>query len=74
MAWVREDHFDIEPMGFESSCSPQSVASHTLYENADPFLITEPGGTIDCSDCDYVALNDRAVRVHGSRFRTARTK
>ncbi len=71
MAWVREDHFDIEPLGFESRCSPQSVASHTLYENADPFLITEPGGTIDCAECDYVALNDRAVRVHGSRFRSS---
>ena len=68
MAWIREDHFDIEPMDMESRCSPQSVASHTLYENADPFLITEPDGTIDCHGSVYEALNDRAVRVHGSRF------
>ncbi len=68
MAWIRDDHFDIEPMDLESRCSPQSVASHTLYENADPFLISEPDGTIDCSASRYEALDDRAVRVHGSRF------
>ena len=68
MAWVREDHFDVEPMDPESQCSPQSVASHTLYENADPFLITEPDGTIDCHECRYEALDGRAVRVHGSKF------
>jgi len=68
MAWIRDDHFDIEPMDPLSQCSPQSVASHTLYENADPFLITEPDGTIDCHASRYEALNDRAVRVHGSQF------
>lgn len=68
MAWVRGDHFDIRPMDPESRCSPQSVAAHTLYENADPFLITEPGGVIDCGASRYEALNDRAVRVRGSRF------
>jgi hypothetical protein len=68
MAWIREDHFDIEPMDLDSRCSPQSVASHTMYENGDPFLITEPDGTIDCHGCRYEALNDRAVRVHNSRF------
>lgn len=68
MAWIREDHFDIEPMDPDSQCSAQSVASHTLYENADPFLITEPDGTIDCHGSRYEALNDRAVRVHGSQF------
>jgi hypothetical protein len=71
MAWIREDHFDVEPMDPEARCSPQSVASHTLYENADPFLITEPGGTIDTHGARYEALNDRAVRVYGSHFRRA---
>lgn len=68
MAWVRDDHFDIEPMDLESRCSPQSVASHTLYENADPFLITEPDGTLDTHGSTYEALDERAVRVSGSRF------
>jgi Acyclic terpene utilisation family protein AtuA len=68
MAWIRDDHFDIEPMDLDSRCSPRSVASHTMYENGDPFLITEPDGTIDCHGCRYEALNDRAVRVHNSQF------
>lgn len=67
-AWIRDDHFDIEPMGADVRCTPQSIASHTLYENADPFLITEPDGTIDCSSADYQALDDRRVRVKGSAF------
>jgi ribosome modulation factor len=71
MAWVRDDHFDVEPMDPESHCSAQSVASHTLYENADPFLIREPDGTLDSHGARYEALNDRAVRVHGSKFHRA---
>lgn len=71
MAWVRDDHFDIEPMDLESRCSMQSVASHTLYENSDPFLITEPDGTIDSHGATYEALSDRAVRVRGSQFHKA---
>jgi hypothetical protein len=70
-AWVRDDHFDIAPLDPEGRCTPQSVASHTLYENADPFLITEPSGTIDTSTARYEALDERTVRVSGSRFRTA---
>lgn len=67
-AWVRDDHFDVEPLDPEARCSPQSVASHTLYENADPFLITEPDGVIDSRHARYEAINDRAVRVYGSEF------
>lgn len=68
MGWIRDDHFDIEPMAAEARCSPQSVASHTLYENGNPFLITEPDGTIDCGAATYEALDDRRVRVRGSKF------
>jgi hypothetical protein len=71
MAWIRDDHFDVEPMDMDVHCTPQSVASHTLYENADPFLITEPDGTLDSHGSRYEALNDRAVRVHGSQFHRA---
>lgn len=72
-AWVRQDHFDIEPMDPENFVSPQSIASHSLYENADPYLITEPSGTIDTSTAEYAQINDRAVRVSGSSFRHADT-
>jgi hypothetical protein len=37
-----------------------------LYENANPFLLTEPGGVLDVTNSVYTALNDRTVRVTGS--------
>jgi len=39
-----------------------------LYENADPYHIVESGGTLDTTAAQYEAVNDRAVRVSGSRF------
>lgn len=68
-AWIRDDHFDVAPLDPESRCSPQSVASHTLYENSDPFRIVEPTGVIDTEPAVYAALDDRTVRVTGSAFR-----
>lgn len=68
-AWIRDDGFDVAPLDPDSRCSPQSVASHTLYENADPFRIVEPTGVIDTEPATYAALDDRTVRVTGSAFR-----
>ncbi|HEX7126721.1 MAG TPA: acyclic terpene utilization AtuA family protein [Thermodesulfobacteriota bacterium] len=68
LGFVREDHFIIEPSNPELRCSPQSVASHTLYENGDPFHLVEPAGTLDTEFTTYEAVNDRAVKVSGSRF------
>lgn len=70
-AWVRDDHFDVAALDPDARCTPQSVASHTLYENADPFLVTEPSGTIDTTPARYAAIDDRSVRVTGSAFRHA---
>lgn len=65
---VDADGFTIEPLNPASSCTPTSVAAHMLYENADPFRMREPAGVLDTSDATYVALDDRRVRVEGSRF------
>ena len=42
-----------------------------LYENADPFRLTEPGGVLDVTDARYAAIDARTVRVTGSRWETA---
>ena len=68
MAVVREDAFDVFPLREDYRCTPQSVASHTLYENADPFDLREPSGTLDTREARYEAISERAVRVSGSRF------
>ena len=67
-ATVRNDHFIVEPPADELWCTPQSVASHTLYENADPFHLYESSGMLDTTDSVYKAVSDRAVKVSNSRW------
>ena len=71
MCTLREDSFDIEPLDPALRCTPQSVASHSLYENADPYRLVESTGTVDLSQATYEALDDRRVRVRGSLFEPA---
>lgn len=46
MATLHDDAFDVFSLRDDYWCTPQSVASHTLYENADPFELIEPSGTL----------------------------
>jgi Acyclic terpene utilisation family protein AtuA len=68
--FVRIDNggFTVTPLSPEAACTPVSVAAHMLYENADPFRLLEPTGTLDTSAAVYTALDERVVRVEGSRF------
>lgn len=68
---IDENGFTIEPLEPQSACTPTSVAAHMLYENADPFRMREPTGTLDTSDATYTAVDDRVVRVEGSKFEPA---
>ena len=70
---LREDHFDVEPLDPASRLTPHSVAAHTLYENANPYLIAEPSGTLDTTDATYTALDERRVRVAGARYLPSET-
>ncbi len=65
---IGHDGFEVEPLSNTNRCDPHSVSAHMLYENSDPFRLVEPGGTLDVSEAKYVALNDRVVRVTGSRW------
>jgi hypothetical protein len=60
--------FTVTPLDPDAACTPVSVAAHMLYENADPFRLLEPTGTLDTSAATYTALDERVVRVEGSRF------
>lgn len=73
LATCRPDHFDVEPLDPSLRCTPQSIASHSLYENSDPYLHVESNGTIDLTGSQYKALDNRRVRVTGSSFRPAET-
>ncbi|MEO1265164.1 MAG: aldehyde dehydrogenase, partial [Pseudomonadota bacterium] len=59
----------IEPAADDAIATPLGIAAHTLYENADPFLIREPAGTLDTTAARYTQLDARTTRVEGSTFR-----
>ena len=60
--------FTVQPMAEGAICTPQSVAAHMLYENADPNILFEPGGHLDVTSATYTQLDTRAVRVTGSHW------
>jgi hypothetical protein len=71
MAAVREDHFIVWPPNPEMRCSTLSVAAQMLYENANPYVMREPAGTLITTECKYEQLDDRSVKVSGSQFEEA---
>jgi len=71
VAVLHADSFDIFPMREDYRCTPQSIASHTLYENADPFRLVEPSGVLGTLETRYTAVDDRTVNVSGSSFHPA---
>jgi hypothetical protein len=66
---IRHDSALITPVGPGLRCTPQSVAAHTLYENADPYLFYESSGILDLSGAVYEAEGEVSVRVSGPTFK-----
>jgi hypothetical protein len=71
LATIDDSGFTIEPLDPTAACTPTSVAAHMLYETVNPFTMREPAGTIEVGDAVYTALDERRVRVTGSRFEPA---
>lgn len=71
LATIDQRGFVVEPLDPSAACTPTSVAAHMLYETVDPFRMREPAGTLVVGDATYTALDDRRVRVEGSRFEPA---
>lgn len=68
MIRVGKDAFEVEPLTAGNRCTPETVSAHMLYENSDPFHLHEPGGMLDVTEARYAPVDDRVVRVTGSRF------
>lgn len=68
MVHFDREGFTVEPLAEDACCTPHSVSAHMLYENADPFILHEPGGHLDVTHARYQALDARRVRVTGSRW------
>src|SRR6267142_1653663 len=67
-ATVREHEVILRPVGEGLRCTPQSIAAHSLYENAHPYLHKECGGTLDLTNSRYEALDAFSVRITRSEF------
>ena len=68
LATLGHDGFVLESMNPACHATPQSVAAHALYEQADPFRVEEPEGTLLLGDASYEALDEHRTRVWGARF------
>ena len=63
--------FTLTPMAEGVRATPETVSAHMLYENADPFRLHEPGGTLDVTAAHYTALDARRTRATGARWEPA---
>lgn len=62
------DGFTFEPGSLGRRCTVASVAGHSLYEREDPYVQRGPGGRVDMTATRFVQLDERQVRVSGTRF------
>jgi hypothetical protein len=65
---LRRDHFLLEALSPERRCTVRSVAAHSLYEKSDPVHLYGPGGATDLSGVRFEQVDERRVKVSGSRF------
>lgn len=65
-AEIDDKGFTIHAVTEGATVSPYSVSAHLLYENSDPYHLTEPGVQIDTTHSVYTAVSDTAVRVEGT--------
>ena len=69
MGVLRRDHFLVRPLARSRTCTPASVAAHTMYEQPSPFELHEPEGVVDLADAQFTQVDDRTVRVEGAAMR-----
>jgi hypothetical protein len=60
--------FTVEAMSDKAFCTIETVAAHMLYENADPFILFEPGGYMDVTNASYTIQEKGKVRVEGANW------
>jgi hypothetical protein len=63
---IDADGFEVEPLTAGNACTVHSVSAHMLYENSNPFRLTEPGGVLDVTAAAYEQVSETRVRVTGS--------
>ena len=69
LAELDQDGFTLESMNPLAHATPASVAAHALYEQANPFEVDEPTGTLLLQRAQYQALDAHRTRVSGAQWR-----
>ena len=69
---VDEKGFYVRPLQPNVHCTPYTVSAHLIYENVDPFRLTEPSGSILPRDAVYTQVDDSTVYVTGTSFEHAK--
>ncbi|MGH6958683.1 MAG: acyclic terpene utilization AtuA family protein, partial [Caulobacteraceae bacterium] len=60
---IDQSGFEVEPLRPANRCTVNSVSAHMLYENSNPFRLTEPGGVLDVTAARYEQVSEAKVRV-----------
>jgi hypothetical protein len=71
-ARIGHEYFEVTPTSPMLTVSPLSVVAQTLYEERSAFDLVVPSGTLNVGDATYEAIDERVVRVSGSRFDPAK--
>ena len=66
---VSRDAVSVVPMHPGQRCTVASVASHAMYERANPFFEHVAGGVLDMTHCRYEQVDERSTRTTGFAFR-----
>ena len=66
---VTADAVTVTAMHPGQRCTVASVASHAMYERANPFFEHVAGGVLDMSHCRYEQRDERTTRVTEFAFR-----
>ena len=65
---IGEDYFDVDPVDPTYKATVETISGHLLYENKNPWRLTEPGGELDVTESEYIQLTESKVRVTGSQW------
>ncbi|EJF69777.1 3-methylaspartate ammonia-lyase, glutamate mutase [Pseudomonas sp. Ag1] len=66
MATIDDQGFTLQAIADGAKATPRSVMAHMLYENSNPYVLVEPGGSLNVEAATYTALDEQSVRVEGS--------
>jgi hypothetical protein len=68
MGTLDDTGFTMESMNANRHATPLSVAAHSLYEQSDPYTVSEPEGTLHVEHARYTALDEHRCRVEGAEW------